>query len=132
VIPNVFTAKNVPDYYIQNATTRWALSRESVDLAARDTISPRFSQEVCITSLNAHLAGIESGTKYSCLSTLSRYGQRTPIQRTHSIRWLYYYGELAIRAFDGVDFYSFDFVRVYRDDQLVNLLTEKVLGIPML
>ena len=43
-----------------------------------------------------------------------------------------HYGELAIRAFDGVDYYSFDFVRIYRDDQLVNLLTEKVLGIPML
>ena len=43
-----------------------------------------------------------------------------------------HYGELAIRPFDGVDFYSFDFVRVYRDNQLVDLLTEKVLGIPML
>jgi hypothetical protein len=37
-----------------------------------------------------------------------------------------------LKTFDGVDFYPFDFVRVYRDDHLVNLFTEKALGMPLL
>jgi len=65
-----------------------------------------------ISSLNSHFAGFQSGTRYSYLLTLRRFWQFTPTNRTHFIRWLNHCGELAPGAFDGMDFYSFDFVRV--------------------
>ena len=40
--------------YFQDMTTRKDVSKESADLAVRNTNSPRFSTEVCITSLNSH------------------------------------------------------------------------------
>ena len=45
-------------------------------------------------------------------SKLFRFWQSSPTNRTQSIVWLNHYGELALRAFDGQYFYSFDFVRV--------------------
>ena len=45
-------------------------------------------------------------------STLLRFGQRTPTNRTHFIVWPDQWCELALGAFDRVDFGSFDFVRV--------------------
>jgi len=45
-------------------------------------------------------------------STLLRFGQRSPTSRTHFILWPDQWGELALGAFDRVDFDSFDVVRV--------------------
>ena len=41
VFKGLLTARNVPGYCSQHKTTRWALSKESVDLAVRNTNSPR-------------------------------------------------------------------------------------------
>jgi hypothetical protein len=45
-------------------------------------------------------------------STLLRFGQRTPTNRTHFLSWSYHQIGFALGAFDRVEFDSFDFVRV--------------------
>ena len=65
-----------------------------------------------ITSLNPHSAVLHLDTKYSCLSTLRRFLQRIPINRTGSILWSTHYSKTAFGTFDRLDFYSLDFVRV--------------------
>jgi hypothetical protein len=68
--------------------------------------------KIKITSLNSHFPKIYSGTRCRDRSTLRRFWQLTPTNRTHFLSWLDQWGELALRAFDRVDFYSFDCVRV--------------------
>jgi hypothetical protein len=46
-------------------------------------------------------------------SSLLRFGQKTPTNRTHFILWPDQCGKLALRAFDRVDFYSFDIISVH-------------------
>ena len=41
---------------------------------------------------------------------LCKFWQRTPTNRTHFIAWLNHRGELALGAFNRLDFDSFDFV----------------------
>jgi len=67
---------------------------------------------VGITSLNSHFARFESDTRYGCILKLLRSGQLTSTERTHFLRTLNHHGELALGAFDRMDFYSFDFGRV--------------------
>jgi hypothetical protein len=64
-------------------------------------------------SLNSHFAGFHCGTKYSCFSRLHRFWQQSVTNRTHFVVSQSHEGELALGAFDSVDFYSFDFVRVW-------------------
>ena len=45
-------------------------------------------------------------------STLLRFWQLTPTNRTHFLSWLNHQISLALGAFDSVEFDSFDFVRV--------------------
>ena len=45
-------------------------------------------------------------------STLLRFGQRTPTNRTHFLSWSNHQVGFAFRAFDRVEFDSFGFVRV--------------------
>lgn len=67
---------------------------------------------MAITSLNSHSTKISSGTRYSCISTLLRFVQRTPTNRTRFLRCFDHFGELALGTFDRVDFDSFDFDHV--------------------
>jgi hypothetical protein len=64
---------------------------------------------VYITSLNPHSPVFHCGTKYSYLSTLLRFRQRTPTNRTHFFSWPYHEAGLAFRAFDGMELGSFNF-----------------------
>ena len=43
-------------------------------------------------------------------STLLRFGQRTPTNRTHFLRWFNHQVGFALEAFDRVEIDSFDFV----------------------
>ncbi len=54
----------------------------------------------------------QSGTRYSYFSTLHRFGQLTPTNRTHFLAWPNHQIGLALGAFDSVEFDSFDIVRV--------------------
>ena len=51
-------------------------------------------------------------------STLLRFWQRTPTNRTHFLSWLDHEVSLALGAFDRMEFDSFDFVKVERGDHL--------------
>ena len=57
--------------------------------------------EVLFTSLNSHSAGIYSGTKYSCLSTVRRSGPCTPTNRTDFLAWPNHQIGFALGAFGG-------------------------------
>ena len=65
-----------------------------------------------MNSLNSYSTAFQCGTRYGCISTLLRSGQRTLTERTRFLRTFNHYGELALGAFNRLDFYSFDFVRV--------------------
>ena len=67
--------------------------------------------KVCITSLNSHSAAFHSGTRCRSQSTLLRFGQRTPTNRTHFFSWPNHQVGFALGAFGGVEFYLFDFRR---------------------
>ena len=58
------------------------MSKESVDLAVRNTNSPRFSPEVCITSLNSHLPSKRFKTRYG--SWFSKEKVWIKVCNTHS------------------------------------------------
>ena len=62
--------------------------------------------------MNAQSAESYTGIIYTCFSELFRVRQSSPTNRTQSVVWLYHYGELALGAFDGMDFDSFDFVGI--------------------
>jgi len=51
-------------------------------------------------------------TRYRSQSTLLRFEQRTPTDRTDFLAWPNHQIGFALGAFDGVEFDSFDFVRV--------------------
>ena len=61
-----------------------------------------------MTSLNPHSADFHCGTRYSCISTLHRFWQRTPKNRTYFIFWPSHYGGFSLEADVFSDFDSFD------------------------
>ena len=65
--------------------------------------------KVCITSLNSHSAAFHSGTRCKSQSTLLRFGQRTPTNRTHFFSWPNHQVGFALGAFDRVEFDAFNF-----------------------